>query len=53
MTLQEAREILGSPTHHEEDNVRWYFNFVGRHVFPGLKATLHEGKLTDWEVYLG
>ena len=53
MSMKEARGILGPPTYQEEVHVGWYFNFDGRHVFPGLTAALEDGVLKNWQVYRG
>jgi len=53
MSVKEARHILGMETHRKDGDIRWYFNFNGRHVHPGLRATFKDNKLFEWRVYLG
>lgn len=53
ISLEDAHRLLGRPTSRQDGEVRWYFNFRGMHVFPGLRATEDNGKLKDWEVYSG
>lgn len=47
-THVEADRILGRPTGYTENEVIWYFNFRGMHVFEGLKATVSKGRLSNW-----
>jgi len=50
MTLLEADRILGNPTKTTETGSWWYFNFRGQHVFPGLEATVSDGRLSGWRI---
>jgi hypothetical protein len=53
MSMIKARGILGPPTYEKEGDVRWYFNYDGQHVFPGLAAEVEDGTLKNWGVFEG
>jgi hypothetical protein len=53
MSMKEARRVLGRPTYDKEGHVRWYFNFHGMHVYPGLGAELQDGALKNWTLSEG
>jgi hypothetical protein len=48
LSLAEALLILGPPTDMSKEHAGWYFNPLGRHVAPYLRAKVTKEGLVDW-----
>jgi hypothetical protein len=52
MTVEQAIELLGEPTSRGEKSIDWYHS-TPRHVNPGIRGKIEDGKIVEWKMYTG